>query len=112
MPYLAGRDVKSVFFGGGTPSILSPSVVGQVLDGIAERLPVCSGAEISLEANPNTFEREKFLAFRKAGINRLSLGVQALNAADLKFWGGRIHLRRRCRRWNWGWQRFRNFRLT
>lgn len=87
LPYFAGRDVKSVFFGGGTPSILSPSVVGQVLDGIAERLPVCSGAEISLEANPNTFEREKFLAFRKAGINRLSLGVQALNAADLKFLG-------------------------
>ncbi len=76
-----------MFFGGGTPSLLSPSAVGLVLDGIAERLPVRSDAEISLEANPNTFEREKFLAFRTAGINRLSLGVQALNVADLKFLG-------------------------
>lgn len=87
LPYLHGRTVKSVFFGGGTPSLLSANAVGKVLDGISARLPVYSSAEISLEANPNTFEREKFLAFRDAGINRLSLGVQALNAADLKFLG-------------------------
>lgn len=87
LPYLQGRTVKSVFFGGGTPSLLSANAVGKVLDGISARLPVCSSAEISLEANPNTFECEKFLAFRGAGINRLSLGVQALNAADLKFLG-------------------------
>lgn len=87
LPYIAGREVKSVFFGGGTPSILSPAAVEAVLSGIAGRLSVRSDAEISLEANPNTFEREKFLAFRSSGINRLSLGVQALNSADLKFLG-------------------------
>lgn len=87
LPYIKGREVKSVFFGGGTPSILSPQAIDAVLSGISQRLSVRLEAEISLEANPNTFEREKFLAFRSSGINRLSLGVQALNAQDLKFLG-------------------------
>lgn len=87
LPYISGRKVKSVFFGGGTPSILSPQAVGRVLEGISSRLSIDMGAEISLEANPNTFERKKFQLFREAGINRLSLGVQALNEADLKFLG-------------------------
>lgn len=82
-----GRRVTSVFFGGGTPSLLSPGVVEEVLEELERHFDIVPGAEISLEANPNTFEREKFLAFRAAGINRLSLGVQALNAADLKFLG-------------------------
>ncbi len=79
--------VKSVFFGGGTPSLLSPQAVGRVLDAVAARFQILPEAEISLEANPNTFEQEKFRGFRTAGINRLSLGVQALNEKDLKFLG-------------------------
>lgn len=82
-----GRRVTSVFFGGGTPSLLSPGAVEEVLEELERHFDIVPGVEISLEANPNTFEREKFLAFRAAGINRLSLGVQALNAADLKFLG-------------------------
>ncbi len=87
LPYVSGRVVKSIFFGGGTPSILSPKAIDAVLSGIASRLLIRSSAEISLEANPNTFEKEKFLAFRSSGVNRLSLGVQALNARELKFLG-------------------------
>ncbi|MCM1323802.1 MAG: radical SAM family heme chaperone HemW [Acetobacter sp.] len=87
LPYISGRAVKSVFFGGGTPSLLSPQAIGLVLDGISKRCDMLPNAEVSLEANPNTFEREKFLEFRAVGINRLSLGVQALNVADLKFLG-------------------------
>ena len=81
------RKVKSVFFGGGTPSLLSACAVERVLEGIAGHFEIKSGAEISLEANPNTFEKEKFLDFRRAGVNRLSLGVQTLEPAGLKFLG-------------------------
>lgn len=81
------RLVTSVFFGGGTPSILKPDSIRQILDEIARFFMVKADAEISLEANPNTYERDKFRDFHKAGINRLSLGVQALNEADLKFLG-------------------------
>ncbi len=81
------RRVKSVFFGGGTPSLLSPGAVGRVLEALDGQFGFLPGAEISIEANPNTFEREKFLGFRKAGANRLSLGVQSLRADDLKFLG-------------------------
>ena len=84
---LGKKSVKSVFFGGGTPSLLKPQSVDNVLDAISRRFDILPNAEISLEANPNTFEREKFLDFRKAGINRLSLGVQALCDNDLKFLG-------------------------
>lgn len=86
-PYVSGRKVKSIFFGGGTPSLLSPCSVEQILKNISSRFTLLSDVEITLEANPNTFEREKFESFRKAGINRLSLGVQALNKEDLKFLG-------------------------
>jgi len=84
---LGERLVKSVFFGGGTPSILSPDAVCRILDEISRNFMVAADAEISLEANPNTFDCEKFIAFKNAGINRLSLGVQALNDNDLKFLG-------------------------
>ncbi len=87
IPHVAGREVKSVFFGGGTPSLLSPQAVAQVLGAISERFKVLPQTEISLEANPNTYEQDKFAGFRQAGINRLSLGVQALNEKDLKFLG-------------------------
>lgn len=86
-PYMRGREVKSIFFGGGTPSLLSPRAVGKVLEGIDHKFSILNQAEISLEANPNTFEQEKFRAFRGAGINRLSLGVQALQSEGLKFLG-------------------------
>lgn len=78
------QAVKSVFFGGGTPSLLSPLAVDVVLNELQKKFNVAHDAEISLEANPNTFEQDKFLAFRHAGINRLSLGVQALHPEDLK----------------------------
>lgn len=81
------RKIKSIFFGGGTPSILSADGVESVLNEISKKFVVSDEAEISLEANPNTFDKDKFVAFNKAGINRLSLGVQALNEADLKFLG-------------------------
>lgn len=81
------REVKSIFFGGGTPSLLSGKAVGDIIEGIDKRYNIKNGAEISLEANPNTFERDKFISFKNAGINRLSLGVQALNEKDLKYLG-------------------------
>ncbi|MBR1374163.1 radical SAM family heme chaperone HemW [bacterium] len=84
---LGKRQVKSVFFGGGTPSILSSEAIGKTLDFLADCFDILPHAEISLEANPNTFDYQKFLAFHQVGINRLSLGVQALNQNDLKFLG-------------------------
>lgn len=87
LPYIEGRAVKSVFFGGGTPSLLSARAVEVVLGEIGKRFKLLPEAEISLEANPNTFEQEKFCAFLGAGINRLSLGVQALDDKSLRFLG-------------------------
>ena len=86
------RDVKSIFFGGGTPSILSDKAVYLILNEIGKKYNIKNGAEISIEANPNTYDREKFVGFNKAGINRLSLGVQSLNQGDLRFLG-RTHSR-------------------
>jgi oxygen-independent coproporphyrinogen-3 oxidase len=82
-----GRTVSSIFFGGGTPSLMKPSTVGAILDAIAGFWPVAQGAEITLEANPTSVEAERFRGFREAGVNRVSLGVQALNDADLKALG-------------------------
>lgn len=81
------RKVKSVFFGGGTPSILSDRAIGKILDSIDKYYGIKKEVEISLEANPNTFDSVKFELFNKVGINRLSLGVQALNKEGLKFLG-------------------------
>ena len=83
----AGRTVTSIFFGGGTPSLMEPSTVGAVIDRVAQRWPVADGLEITLEANPTSVEADKFRAFRTAGINRVSLGIQALDDASLKFLG-------------------------
>jgi oxygen-independent coproporphyrinogen-3 oxidase len=85
-----GRGVGSVFFGGGTPSLMSPTAVGAVLDEIAAHWTVEGDAEITLEANPSSVEAERFTGFRTAGVNRVSLGVQALNDADLQSLG-RLH---------------------
>jgi oxygen-independent coproporphyrinogen-3 oxidase len=85
-----GRTVTSVFFGGGTPSLMQPGTVAAVLDAIAGSWRVEADAEITLEANPTSVEAERFRGFRAAGVNRVSLGVQALNDADLRALG-RMH---------------------
>lgn len=84
------RHVTSIFFGGGTPSLMDPETIAGILDAIHWHWPVDPGAEITMEANPQSVEAERFKAYRKTGVNRLSLGVQALNDADLKFLG-RLH---------------------
>jgi len=83
----AGRTVTSIFFGGGTPSLMEPATVGAIIDRIAQRWPVADQLEVTLEANPTSVEADKFRAFRTAGINRVSLGIQALDDASLKFLG-------------------------
>jgi putative oxygen-independent coproporphyrinogen III oxidase len=85
-----GRTVSSIFLGGGTPSLMEPKTVGAVLDAIARLWPLSSDCEVTLEANPTSVEAERFKGFRAAGVNRVSLGVQALDDADLKRLG-RMH---------------------
>ena len=84
-----GKKVTSVFFGGGTPSLMPPSLAGALIDRVAERWPVADQLEVSLEANPTSVEANAFADFNSAGVNRVSLGIQALNDADLKFLGRR-----------------------
>ncbi|MSO89560.1 MAG: coproporphyrinogen III oxidase [Rhodospirillaceae bacterium] len=83
----AGRSVTSVFFGGGTPSLMQPATVAAVLDRAARHWSLGAQAEINLEANPNSADADRFAGFRLAGVNRLSLGIQALDAPALKFLG-------------------------
>ena len=85
-----GRAVHSVFFGGGTPSLMQPATVAAILDEIARLWPIEANPEITLEANPSSVEAERFRGYRAAGVNRVSLGVQALNDPDLKALG-RLH---------------------
>lgn len=85
-----GRTVSSIFLGGGTPSLMDPATVGTILDAVAEHWAVADDVEITLEANPSSVESERFRGYRAAGVNRLSLGVQALNDRDLRFLG-RLH---------------------
>ena len=82
-----GRTVSSIFFGGGTPSLMAPRDVALVLDGVAELWPMSPDAEITLEANPTSVEAENFRGYRAAGVNRVSVGVQSLNEHDLKSLG-------------------------
>ena len=84
------RVVTSIFMGGGTPSLMDPQTVGAVLDGVSRFWHVPDGIEITMEANPSSVEAERFRGYRAAGVNRVSLGVQALNDRDLKFLG-RLH---------------------
>jgi oxygen-independent coproporphyrinogen-3 oxidase len=84
------REVTSIFLGGGTPSLMQPQTVGAVLDAVAKNWTVPAGIEVTLEANPSSVEAERFRGYRAAGVNRVSLGVQALNDRDLKFLG-RLH---------------------
>ena len=90
LPLVWGRPVVSVFFGGGTPSLFAPESIARLIEGIRARLPLVPACEITLEANPGTFERERFAAFRAAGVTRLSVGVQSFNDAHLKALG-RVH---------------------
>jgi putative oxygen-independent coproporphyrinogen III oxidase len=90
LPLVWGRKVVSVFIGGGTPSVFSADSIDRLLGGIRARLPIMPGAEITLEANPGTFERQKFAGFFAAGVNRLSLGVQSFDPAQLRALG-RVH---------------------
>jgi putative oxygen-independent coproporphyrinogen III oxidase len=90
LPQVWGRRIVSVFIGGGTPSLFSPDSIEQLLADVRARLPMEPSCEITLEANPGTFERERFRAFRQAGVTRLSIGVQSFNDAKLKALG-RVH---------------------
>jgi oxygen-independent coproporphyrinogen III oxidase len=79
------ESYDSIYFGGGTPSLLSPSEIEKILDLISSKFSVAQNAEISLEANPGTVDKDKLRAFRSAGINRISIGVQSFDDEDLKF---------------------------
>ncbi|HSS46219.1 MAG TPA: radical SAM family heme chaperone HemW [Burkholderiales bacterium] len=87
---ISGRKIHSVFFGGGTPSVMSAETIDAILSAVRARLTLDACAEITLEANPGTFEVAKFAAFRAAGVNRLSIGIQSFNPGHLKALG-RIH---------------------
>ena len=90
LPRVWGRTVHSVFFGGGTPSLFSARAIGQIIDGVSARLKLAPGAEITMEANPGTVEHDRFEAYRAAGVNRISLGIQTFDDGQLKTLG-RIH---------------------
>ena len=90
LPSIWGRKFSSIFFGGGTPSLFSPTGIDAILAGVRARMPVPPGTEITLEANPGTFEAQKFADFKSAGINRLSIGIQSFNAEHLRALG-RVH---------------------
>ena len=85
-----GRTVSTIFFGGGTPSLMQPATVGGLLDAIGRHWPIAPDVEVTLEANPTSVEATRFRGYRAAGVNRVSLGVQALDDAALKELG-RLH---------------------
>lgn len=84
------REVTSIFIGGGTPSLMQPKTVSALLEGVAKYWGLPDNIEITMEANPSSVEADRFRAYRSAGVDRVSLGVQALNDVDLKFLG-RLH---------------------
>jgi len=90
LPGIWGRRIESVFIGGGTPSLFSPEALDRLLQGVRQRLPLRPDTEITLEANPGTFEQAKFREFRALGINRLSIGIQSFDDTMLERIG-RIH---------------------
>ncbi|MEX1166105.1 MAG: radical SAM family heme chaperone HemW [Hydrogenophaga sp.] len=90
LPLIWGRSVHSIFIGGGTPSLFSPEAIDRLLGDVRSLVRLDADAEITLEANPGTFERDRFKAFRQAGVTRLSIGVQSFNDAHLKALG-RVH---------------------
>lgn len=90
LPRVWGREIHSLFIGGGTPSLFSPEAIARLLGEIRARLPVVPAAEVTLEANPGTVETQQFHGYREAGVNRLSLGIQSFDATMLGLLG-RIH---------------------
>ena len=90
LPFVWGRRVHTVFIGGGTPSLFAPAAIERLIAALRARLPLEPGCEITLEANPGTFERERFHAYAAAGVTRLSLGVQSFDDAKLAALG-RVH---------------------
>ena len=90
LPLIWGRQVVSIFIGGGTPSLFAPEQIAELLSDLRARLPLEPGCEITLEANPGTFERDRFKGFREAGVTRLSVGVQSFDDAKLAVLG-RVH---------------------
>ncbi|MFG6448075.1 radical SAM family heme chaperone HemW [Roseateles sp. BYS180W] len=96
LPLVWGRPVVSIFIGGGTPSLFSPAQIAQLISDIRARLPLEPGCEITLEANPGTFETERFAGFADAGVTRLSVGVQSFDDAALKQLG-RVHSAQQAR---------------
>ncbi|MFZ1387938.1 MAG: radical SAM family heme chaperone HemW [Thiolinea sp.] len=90
LPSIWGRRLESIFIGGGTPSLFSAESMDELISGIRALLPFRPNLEITLEANPGTFEQEKFKGFREAGINRLSVGIQSFNPQHLQALG-RVH---------------------
>jgi oxygen-independent coproporphyrinogen-3 oxidase len=87
---LPGRELTSIFFGGGTPSLMEPATVETVIDAAAKTWPMAENVEITLEANPTSVEAERFRAYANSGVNRVSIGIQALNDPDLRALG-RLH---------------------
>lgn len=90
LPRVGGREVQTMFFGGGTPSLFSAENIGRFLAGVRARMPVAADAEVTLEANPGTVEHGRFAAYREAGVTRLSIGVQSFDPKKLEVLG-RIH---------------------
>ena len=90
LPLIWGRSVQSVFIGGGTPSLFSPEAIDSLIASLRARLSLSADCEITLEANPGTFEKDRFRAYRAAGVTRLSVGVQSFNDAALQRLG-RVH---------------------
>ena len=90
LPFIWGRHVHSIFIGGGTPSLFSPAAIDRLIGAIRARVPLEPGCEITLEANPGTFERNRFRGYRAAGVTRLSVGVQSFDDAKLAALG-RVH---------------------
>ena len=90
LPRVWGRPVRTVFLGGGTPSLFSPAAIDRLLSGVRARLPLAADAEITLEANPGTVELARFRGYRDASVNRLSIGIQSFDPEQLRVLG-RIH---------------------
>ncbi len=96
LPFIWGRRVQTVFIGGGTPSLFTPAAIDRLIGDLRARLPFEAGCEITLEANPGTFERDRFRGYRAAGVTRLSVGVQSFDDAKLAALG-RVHDARQAR---------------
>lgn len=90
LPLVAGREIRTIFIGGGTPSLLSAEAMQTLMDGVRARIPVAADAEVTMEANPGTVEAGRFSGYQKAGINRISIGVQSFGD-DKLIRLGRIH---------------------